>query len=77
MSLSQHISGWSVAKQFLGEGMVHLWIGSDHLLFLLALVLPAAVRRQNGRWIVEGRMNEAIKNVALVVTAFAHSLHCS
>lgn len=34
--------------------MVHLWIGYDHMLFLLALVLPAAVRRESGCWVRRG-----------------------
>lgn len=76
LSLSRHADVWSVARQFVWEGMVHLWIGYDHLLFLLALVLPAAVRRQNGHWVVEDHMPSAIKDVALIVTAFtaAHSV---
>ncbi|MEZ5039494.1 MAG: HupE/UreJ family protein [Saprospiraceae bacterium] len=32
---------WAMIKQ----GMWHIWIGIDHILFLLALVLPAVVRR--------------------------------
>jgi hypothetical protein len=54
---------------------VHLWIGYDHMLFLLALLLPAAVRRERGQWVVENDLTKALKDVALIVTAFtaAHS----
>ena len=29
------------------QGVWHIWIGLDHILFLLALILPAVVRRKN------------------------------
>ncbi len=29
------------------QGMLHIWVGIDHVLFLLALILPAVVRRRN------------------------------
>lgn len=29
------------------QGIWHIWIGIDHILFLLALILPAVVRRKN------------------------------
>jgi len=32
---------WAMVKQ----GVWHIWIGLDHILFLLALILPAVVRR--------------------------------
>ncbi|KAA0694224.1 HupE/UreJ family protein [Halopseudomonas laoshanensis] len=67
---------WQTAAEFIWEGMVHLWIGYDHMLFLLALLLPAAVRRERGRWVVEDKLSKAVKDVALIVTAFtvAHSV---
>lgn len=68
-------SAWQTVQSFVREGMIHLWIGYDHMLFLLALILPAAVRRERGRWVVEDRIGTALKEVALIVTAFtvAHS----
>lgn len=76
LRLDRAPSTWETAGRFLWEGMVHLWIGYDHMLFLLALVLPAAVRREHGRWVVEDRFGAAVKDVALIVTAFtlAHSV---
>lgn len=69
-------SAWETARSFMWEGMLHLWIGYDHMLFLLALVLPAAVRREKGRWVVEDRLGTAVKDVVMIVTAFtiAHSI---
>lgn len=76
LNLAETPNMWETAREFIWEGMVHLWIGYDHMLFLLALVLPAALRRQDGRWVVEDRVSVAIKDVALIVTAFtvAHSI---
>jgi hypothetical protein len=37
---------WQGFKAMVKLGMWHIWIGLDHILFLLALVLPAVVRRQ-------------------------------
>lgn len=40
----------SVWKGFLAmikQGMLHIWVGMDHVLFLLALILPSVVRRRN------------------------------
>lgn len=76
LNLSQPSGIWHTVVEFIWEGMVHLWIGYDHMLFLLALLLPAAVRREHGRWVVEDRLGKAVKDVALIVTAFtaAHSV---
>ncbi|WP_449629400.1 HupE/UreJ family protein [Pseudomonas sp.] len=69
-------SVWQTATEFIWEGMVHLWIGYDHMLFLLALLLPAAVRREKGCWVVGEKLGTAVKDVALIVSAFtvAHSI---
>ncbi|OBX27251.1 HupE/UreJ protein [Gelidibacter algens] len=40
----------SVWKGFLAmikQGMLHIWVGMDHVLFLLALILPSVVRRRS------------------------------
>lgn len=60
----------------LREGVWHIWKGFDHLLFLFALLLPAVLRFQDGRWEVAPRFNPIIVQVAKVVTAFtvAHSI---
>ena len=46
----------SVWKGFIGmikQGVWHIWIGLDHILFLLALILPSVVRRKK-QVLVEG-----------------------
>ena len=32
------------------RGAWHIWLGFDHILFLISLLLPAGLRRQNGRF---------------------------
>ena len=44
------MSTWRQARQYLHEGIWHIWLGYDHVLFLLALLLPAVLRRVEGRW---------------------------
>jgi hypothetical protein len=58
------------------QGVWHIWIGFDHILFLLSLLLPAVLRRRDGRWQAVGTFREAAVEVVKVVTAFtvAHSV---
>ncbi len=63
-------------REFIRQGIWHIWLGYDHLAFLLLLLLPAVLQSVAGRWepIVSYR-RVAIK-VLRVVTAFtaAHSI---
>ena len=65
--------------QFLREGVWHIWTGYDHMLFLLALLLPAVLHRNGPRWEGVNRLRPAMINVLKVVTAFtvAHSITLS
>jgi len=65
--------------QYLVEGIWHIWIGFDHILFLLSLLLPAVLVHEAGRWRGVGRFGEALREVLWVVTAFtvAHSITLS
>ena len=62
------------------SGVHHIWTGYDHLLFLLALLLPAVLRRRpDGRWTGVEDVRTAGADIARVVTAFtiAHSITLS
>jgi hypothetical protein len=61
---------------YLREGIWHIWIGYDHILFLLALLLPAVVVREAGRWQPVPAFKPAFWSVLRIVTAFtvAHSV---
>jgi hypothetical protein len=65
--------------QYLVEGIWHIWIGFDHILFLLALLLPAVLVHENGGWRGVARFRDALHEVLWVVTAFtvAHSITLS
>lgn len=51
-------------------GMRHIAEGHDHLLFLIALILPAPLLASNGRWTVYGGARHAARRLTAVVTAF-------
>jgi len=64
------------ATSFLREGIHHIVTGYDHLLFLLCLLLPAVMRRQDGRWQAVTDWRGALWPVVRTVTLFtlAHTL---
>jgi hypothetical protein len=64
---------------YASHGTWHIWIGFDHILFLLSLLLPAVLVRRDGRWCAADRFGPALWNVFQVVTAFtlAHSITLS
>lgn len=75
----QSAGAWPTLRQYLVDGVWHIWIGYDHILFLLALLLPAVLVRRDGRWEGAPRLPGAIKEIVKVVTAFtlAHSITLS
>ena len=71
---------------YLREGVWHIWIGFDHILFLVSLLLPAvgvwAARGNGGQlpsWQPVSRFGVAFWDVLRIVTAFtvAHSITLS
>ncbi len=66
-------------REFLREGVWHIWTGYDHVLFLLALLLPSVLKLNAGKWEGVDRLRPALVNVVKVVTAFtiAHSITLS
>ena len=70
---------WQTLRQYLVDGVWHIWIGYDHILFLLALLLPAVLVRRQGQWEGAPRFSGAARDVVKVVTAFtlAHSITLS
>lgn len=71
------IGPWSTFTTFLYEGVVHLLIGLDHMLFLLVLVLPATLipRGQNSQGTSRSLKSRLLQLVG-IVSAFtvAHSI---
>lgn len=73
-------------QQYLVEGIWHIWIGFDHILFLLSLLLPAVLvyaaphaAPTRGQWRGAERFGQAGREVLWVVTSFtvAHSITLS
>ena len=58
------------------DGVRHILGGFDHLLFLIALMLPAVVERRDNRWTARLDLRAALVQVAWIATAFtvAHSI---
>ena len=64
---------------YVHEGVWHIWLGYDHILFLLSLLLPAVLVRRGGQWLAVASFRAALVDVTKVVTAFtvAHSITLS
>ena len=73
------VSKFDTFVEFIKEGVIHIFIGIDHILFLLALLLPSVLILKDGRWSVNNSFAHTISNVIKVVTAFtlAHSITLS
>ena len=67
---------WGVLKTYIIEGVWHIWIGLDHILFLLCLLFPAVLLRENKEWQPAERAWPAASKVLKIVTLFtiAHSI---
>jgi hypothetical protein len=82
-------SAWAQFVDYLREGVWHIWIGFDHILFLVSLLLPAVGlwarpagtrhATQHGPWQPVDRFGAAFWDVLRIVTAFtvAHSITLS
>jgi HupE / UreJ protein len=70
---------WQTLKQYALDGVWHIWIGYDHILFLLSLLLPAVLIRRAGQWDPAPTLHGSFLEVLKVVTAFtlAHSITLS
>jgi hypothetical protein len=76
---AQPQGAWQTLKQYLVDGIWHIWIGYDHILFLLSLLLPAVLVRRGDEWQPAGSLKRSLLEVLKVVTAFtlAHSITLS
>jgi hypothetical protein len=73
---------YSMFKGFVGVvklGIKHIWNGVDHVLFLIAIILPSAMLRQKNHWEPVTDFRSAIMYVIKIVTLFtiAHSVTLS
>ena len=65
--------------QYVREGIWHIWVGFDHILFLLSLLLPAVLAFAAGAWQPVAGFRPAFWDVFKIVTSFtvAHSITLS
>ena len=72
-------SRWKQLLDYAREGIWHIWIGFDHILFLLSLLLPAVGVWTRRRWQPVASFAPALWDVLRIVTAFtlAHSITLS
>jgi len=61
---------------FFRDGVHHILIGYDHVLFLICLLLPAVLRRKEGAWAPVANWRDAVWPMVGMVTMFtvAHSI---
>jgi hypothetical protein len=83
--ISPDSAGWTEPAQvsagrsfvrFVGEGIWHVWIGYDHIAFVLLLLLPAVLKPVNGRWQGATGLRQVTRDIVTIITAFtgAHSI---
>ena len=67
---------WTTFRDYVREGVWHIWIGFDHILFLLCLLLPAVLMRCERQWEPVEDFLSVGKAVFKLVTVFtlAHSI---
>ena len=69
-------SAWTGFRAMVELGIRHIAGGTDHLLFLLVLLLPAPLLVNGGRWSRFGGARYSLKRLLLIISAFTigHSL---
>ena len=76
------LSNYTMLRGFAGIvklGIKHIWLGIDHVLFLIALILPAAMFRRERYWEPVTEFRSALFYVVKIVTLFtiAHTMTLS
>jgi hypothetical protein len=70
----------SLLQQFatyVHEGIWHIWIGYDHVLFVLTLLLPAVLHRRPEGWTAVADFRAAFLHVVGIVSAFTLAHSCT
>lgn len=68
--LDEEASTWKGFTVFVDLGMEHIKEGTDHLLFLVVLMLSTAFTAQNGRWTSSTGTKKSLIRVIKIATAF-------
>lgn len=78
-NLDERKSGIENFMTFVMQGIWHILIGFDHILFVITLMLPAVLLYRNSQWSAVSEFRPAFMDLLKVVTAFtiAHSITLS
>ncbi|TMO28326.1 hypothetical protein CWC28_09175 [Pseudoalteromonas sp. S4492] len=62
--------------EYVKQGILHIWMGTDHILFLIALLLGCVLLRKQGEWQRVESKKQILVDTAWIITAFtlAHSM---
>ena len=62
--------------EYVHQGILHIWMGTDHILFLIALLLGCVLVRKQGEWQRVESKKQILIDTAWIITAFtlAHSI---
>ena len=76
---SSEQNNWQTVFIYIQQGIWHIWIGLDHWLFLLTLLLPAVLIYKHSKWQAVDKFKPAFNELLKIVTAFtiAHSITLS
>ncbi len=74
-----HIESLLRPRDFIWQGVLHIWIGTDHILFIITLLLPAVLIYQEAMWAPVPNFTAAFWNIIRIITIFtvAHSITLS
>ena len=61
---------WGQFVDYLKNGIWHIWIGFDHVLFLISLLLPAVLLKKPSGWYAVESFRPAFWDVFKIVTSF-------
>ena len=66
----------AILRDYVAEGVWHIWIGFDHILFLIALMLPTTFQCVDGKWVAMDDFWPVCHRAFALVTVFtvAHSV---
>jgi len=70
---------FTIFVEFVKQGVLHIWFGFDHVLFLITLLLPAVLWRNSNEWAPVDEFKSAFINVVKIATVFtvSHSITLS
>ncbi len=79
IKLDQPVSNFQNLWNFIKQGIWHILIGFDHILFIVTLMLPAVLYYKKSQWHAAKAFKPALFDLMKVITAFtvAHSITLS